>query len=75
MHVVEWSETQQAVSINTLEQILEQNRNALLEGLQVQCFPVFASESLTEAKEFSEYLKQRRLVFELKRSQTLDKGK
>jgi|GEM_PF-2164188 len=69
MHVVEWSETQQAISINTLEQILEQNRNALLEGLQVQCFPVFASESLTEAKEFSEYLKERRLERQTKASQ------
>ena len=60
MFIVEWSEAQQAVSINTLEDVILKNQQAMMEGLLPCYVPVFASESRAEAKAYSAKLREQR---------------
>lgn len=49
MHVVEWSYHQNCFNLITLEQMLKNNREALIGNYETQYIPVFISESEHEA--------------------------
>ncbi len=51
MFLVEWSHQQNCFHVTTLNQAVKDNREAMIDGTEIQFVPVFASESESEAED------------------------